>query len=927
MIFTLAWKEMREHQGIWITMIFMSVVLGLGLSKLVSLGDAHLAVPVAALTILGMAATYGVVCGAMMFAGEHEGGTLVFLDVFLGRRGLLWMGKFAIGAVLVLTQALAVALILGLLDHQAPHWAMAIVGQSVNIPMGGGQLAASSAWLVLLPVVTLEAFVWGLLGSSMTKRVLAGAAVAAVGFTPVLLLALCAPSEIFVGLRLAAIGVCLVVSCTMFVGRSDEATFVPAPEPNRRLDPKKEFFDQWEKFERTDDRRASDAPAPSPAWADVDWPATERSPAVPEVYPDEPSQAKSPGRALWWLTFEQARAMLWFLGVGSLLMALIIPGNSQVLWPLASLLLGVVCGAAAFAPEQRDHSYQFLAAQHFPLNLIWRFKIVFWFAVAVLAALTTLVGAVLIQAARGGPLFHGTLRDLMGSTLFFGVFLFYGFSTAQVIVWLCRKTILALLVSFLVAVAALGFWLPSLLCGGMGGWQLWATPLAMLAATSYLMRAWAGGRIWERQPTAALVEFSTALAIWALINFGYRAWEVPNVGAPLNPLALRESLLTARDNAAARAIHQAITQLDEPNDPWLVPMAEVTRLPAGVLEIPRRDGQMPGLLHLPACEMITDRLLVQARHSESGSALEYLAQILALSRNLRNKAPLESYLAGVREEEAALTGLDQWLARGKPDPKLLRRALDELNRHATETPPPLDCVETECFRSGGLVAEPSLWTFAAPGAGGKAPEPWLKGSIALSLETPWEAERKTRLWQLVWAGLFRAVKTPHWQQPANSEPLPTEKAATQRILQSWLGDDTSLTRAHVARLLDRSWLADERLFVSVVRLRDAATRARWRVDAKRQAIALALFRIEEGKPVNDLQDLVPKYFPSGLPIDAYSGATYRYGIGPDGNEAVWSTGPDRIDHGGQKHGGHLADDDPRWANGSFDLIISAPQWP
>src|SRR6516164_6054960 len=50
---------------------------------------------VAALTILGMAACYGVVCGAMMFAGEQEGGTLVFLDIFLGRRGLLWMGKFA----------------------------------------------------------------------------------------------------------------------------------------------------------------------------------------------------------------------------------------------------------------------------------------------------------------------------------------------------------------------------------------------------------------------------------------------------------------------------------------------------------------------------------------------------------------------------------------------------------------------------------------------------------------------------------------------------------------------------------------------------------------------------------------------------------------------------------------------------------------
>ena len=109
MTLTLAWKELREHQGVWITMVCMTVGLGLGLAKVVSLGDANIALPVAAFTILGMAGTYGIVCGSMMFAGEHEGGTLVFLDIFLGRRGLLWAGKFAIGVVLVLTQAMCVA--------------------------------------------------------------------------------------------------------------------------------------------------------------------------------------------------------------------------------------------------------------------------------------------------------------------------------------------------------------------------------------------------------------------------------------------------------------------------------------------------------------------------------------------------------------------------------------------------------------------------------------------------------------------------------------------------------------------------------------------------------------------------------------------------------------------------------------------------
>src|SRR5262249_16517554 len=183
MIFTLAWKERREHQGIWLTMIIMTVVMGLGLPQIVAMGDRSLAVHVAALTILGMAAAYGVVCGAMMFAGEHEGGTLVFLDIFLGRRHLLWMGKFLIGVVLVITQAAVVALALRLLQLDPPDWAMALVGQNAARP-------DPNVWILILPVVSLEAYAWGLLGSAFTRRVLAGAAVAALGVTPVWLLAI-----------------------------------------------------------------------------------------------------------------------------------------------------------------------------------------------------------------------------------------------------------------------------------------------------------------------------------------------------------------------------------------------------------------------------------------------------------------------------------------------------------------------------------------------------------------------------------------------------------------------------------------------------------------------------------------------------------------------------------------------------------------
>jgi hypothetical protein len=145
-----------------------------------------------------------------------------------------------------------------------------------------------------------------------------------------------------------------------------------------------------------------------------------------------------------------------------------------------------------------------------------------------------------------------------------------------------------------------------------------------------------------------------------------------------------------------------------------------------------------------------------------------------------------------------------------------------------------------------------------------------------------------------------------------------------------------MTRPQIARLLDESWLADERLFCKAARLRDAATRAKWRVESARQTIALGLYRLDEGKPAALLQDLVPRYLPTGLPLDPYSGQIFGYrianeqrldGIGDilPGQAILWSTGPDRTDHGGRKHGGRLRDDEPQWSGGEFDLVTLVPR--
>jgi hypothetical protein len=203
------------------------------------------------------------------------------------------------------------------------------------------------------------------------------------------------------------------------------------------------------------------------------------------------------------------------------------------------------------------------------------------------------------------------------------------------------------------------------------------------------------------------------------------------------------------------------------------------------------------------------------------------------------------------------------------------------------------------------------------------PERWLADGVAISLEAPWEAARKNRIWQLVWAGLFRGIETPHWELPTPPEATPVKKSVTRIVLDGWLpAPDSRLTHAQMTRLLDDSWLADDRLFCAIPPLRRAATRSRWHVDATRQALALSLYRLEEGKAAKELNVTVPKYLPE-LPTDPYSGQPYRFRIAGD-EVIVWSTGPDRVDHGGHRHGGKVPDDDPLWRRGELDLIKTLP---
>ncbi len=263
MLVTLAWKEFREHRAIWLMMVVMTCGLGMGLAEIVAPGDPVMALAVASLSILGMAGAYGVVCGAMMLAGEHESGTLVFLDIFLGRRHLLWLGKWCIGLGLAATEALAVGGVLCFFKQMPPSWAPALIGlgsSAVPMPAAGHADWGPVLWLVVLPVITVEAFAWGLFGSALTRRVLSAAAVAALVATPVWLFAVVMPAPAFLVIRLAAAFIVLCVSYAVFFAQARETSLVLAPSPRR---PPTHAAASWSCGRNTNSRIAPNAAQPS----------------------------------------------------------------------------------------------------------------------------------------------------------------------------------------------------------------------------------------------------------------------------------------------------------------------------------------------------------------------------------------------------------------------------------------------------------------------------------------------------------------------------------------------------------------------------------------------------------------------------------------------------------------------------------------
>src|SRR5207248_1730686 len=72
-------------------------------------------------------------------------------------------------------------------------------------------------------------------------------------------------------------------------------------------------------------------------------------------------------RALLWLNWQQARGLIIVIGIAGPWIALFHFAAGLGIWVSCTMLLGIVCGIAVFAPEQGGGANRFLGDQRLPM--------------------------------------------------------------------------------------------------------------------------------------------------------------------------------------------------------------------------------------------------------------------------------------------------------------------------------------------------------------------------------------------------------------------------------------------------------------------------------------------------------------------------------------------------------------------------------
>jgi len=382
------WKEYRQQRWIWGTMLALTVLLVVSTAAALGRGaflqglqqeDVRSTLRTMALCL---ALAYGVVCGALLLAGEKEDGTQFFLDRLSPKRGPVWQAKLAVGATLTLALAvtlLALGLALGFMDWH---------------------------WLIRLPLFSLEALTWGLLGGALYRKVLPA-----------------------------------VLAGTFFLA---VAWIVP------------QVTGSWTAF-----LAMKAALALAGGWLSWRSYTQEDRTRTVAVAPPKPKRI-SPSAVLGWTFLRQGRWVLGTCLIGTLVTGIFLEQAPLIIWPIATWLIGTVCGLTAFAPEQNGGQL-FWGNQRLPAGRIWLWKIWLWGLVATAFIVLLMGEALTIHAVRDASRSQQTTEDWLTRWrgnwyffvnldfgCFFSCWVTHGFAVGVLCGLLFRRLVIAAIIALVI---------------------------------------------------------------------------------------------------------------------------------------------------------------------------------------------------------------------------------------------------------------------------------------------------------------------------------------------------------------------------------------------------------------------------------------------------------------------------------------------
>lgn len=722
MMRALFWKEYREQRLPALVLLSLGTLILSVVLTIFEGGQRNNEMRV--VLALVFAGACGMVTGAILLANEVETGTLALLDSQPAWRRQIWFVKGAFAVSVTTFQALVLA--------------------AVCVPfVDSSDLLAAAVWLSLGTVLCgLFGLGCGLLGSTFGHSVLG-----AIGFAVV---ALFGSALVWLLLR----GVVVLVSSVLFddYGQAhyddgfNLAAFVlliPLPAMLSLL-----IYGRQDASRRLAARYlplAARVGRISGAWG---------------------------LRSLLWLSARRSRVGMIVGCVLALIAGQVLLVEPLVLWPLFTLVIGLVHGVNTLADEQTQGTFRLLGDQRLPVGRFWAVKVLWRFGLALLFCALMLISAGLfvelmttmfvgnnsgsfnsLWEQRFG--FDGDLLRAVGPGPYLTMWVVYGFCFGQMASLLFRKTLVALFLGFGASLIAVSVWIPSLISGGMPTWHMFVIPGALLVCSRLLLWAWATDRLMAKRVLTAVCAVGVIALFWIVGVMCFRVIEAPPVTPRIHVNEYLGNLPDMKEDPARSVLQQAATaaasassyagfndgpdlQLrrkdaiagvialgwKEPNPAlqklleestrgeWPELMRTAAQQPTSMFTDPRLIA--PGgrstqsYVLLSVSEILAVRALRDSSLGHHAKALETLLDLLTIARHLQNRSLFMECVNGHQLEILACEALCQWAQHPQLTAPLLKKALEALQVHERLRPSVSDNVRSEFVLARGRLERPRL---------------------------------------------------------------------------------------------------------------------------------------------------------------------------------------------------------------------------